>query len=351
MHPRSNAIATRGAAHPELERWEDPDIGCILLVEPFFWPEELWISQPEDWAPNIVRGKTYDLTAGIGRKLWDDDVARLQAAPPPASSPAPGEGHRLELGGGYGEPVPTRRRLGQGTFQAVVLDAYGRQCAITQEKAVPALDAAHIRPFAENPVHELNNGLLLRSDVHRLFDAGYITVTPEHRVEASHQRTLGIWLQRPSCWDLHHVRRLVLTRVLDDGRPASDDRFHQGPEGGLARLSEPKDVHPDALRVDERFQLTGLEHGAIPPHDPIVPLARERDDFLVRCALSQLRHVDDMTNLFAQFAKCSGQTRRQVLVEEEIHATSEFSYSTAAVICTGSRSYSQASSSTDSSPR
>ncbi len=66
-----------------------------------------------------------------------------------------------------------------------MLDAYGRQCAITQEKAVPALDAAHIRPFAENPVHELNNGLLLRSDVHRLFDAGYITVTPEHRVEAS----------------------------------------------------------------------------------------------------------------------------------------------------------------------
>jgi putative restriction endonuclease len=31
----------------------------------------------------------------------------------------------------------------------------------------------------------LSNGILLRSDVHRLFDAGYITVTPEHRVEAS----------------------------------------------------------------------------------------------------------------------------------------------------------------------
>ena len=171
--------------HEELPPWEDPDIGCILLVEPFFWPEALWIPQPEDWAPNIVRGRTYDLTTGIGRKLWDDVVARLQAAPPPASSPARGEGDQLELGGGYGEPVPTRRRLGQGTFQAVVLDAYGRQCAITQEKAVPALDAAHIRPFAENPVHELNNGLLLRSDVHRLFDAGYITVTPDYHVEAS----------------------------------------------------------------------------------------------------------------------------------------------------------------------
>ena len=33
--------------------------------------------------------------------------------------------------------------------------------------------------------HELTNGLLLRSDVHRLFDKGYLTVTPEYRVEAS----------------------------------------------------------------------------------------------------------------------------------------------------------------------
>ena len=31
----------------------------------------------------------------------------------------------------------------------------------------------------------LSNGILLRSDVHRLFDAGYVTITPEYRVEAS----------------------------------------------------------------------------------------------------------------------------------------------------------------------
>ena len=163
----------------KMARYEDPDIGCILLVEPFFWPEELWIPQPDDWHPNIQRGRTYDLTAEVGRKLWDAVAERLQAT----STPIAGE--QPTLGGGFTEPVPTRRRMGQGTFQAVVLDAYGRQCAITAERAVPALDAAHIRPFAQNPVHEIDNGLLLRSDVHRLFDAGYITVTPEYRVEAS----------------------------------------------------------------------------------------------------------------------------------------------------------------------
>lgn len=58
-------------------------------------------------------------------------------------------------------------------------------CAITREKALSTLEAAHIRPFAEGGEHEVRNGLLLRSEVHRLFDAGYVTVTPEHRVEVS----------------------------------------------------------------------------------------------------------------------------------------------------------------------
>jgi putative restriction endonuclease len=67
----------------------------------------------------------------------------------------------------------------------VITDAYRRRCAVTDERALPALDAAHIRPFHEVQEHRLTNGILLRSDIHRLFDAGYLTITPEHRVEAS----------------------------------------------------------------------------------------------------------------------------------------------------------------------
>lgn len=40
---------------------DDPTIGCVILVEPFFWPEELWIHDPPGWHPNIQRGRTYDL--------------------------------------------------------------------------------------------------------------------------------------------------------------------------------------------------------------------------------------------------------------------------------------------------
>jgi putative restriction endonuclease len=64
----------------------------------------------------------------------------------------------------------------------MVTDAYHRRCAISGEKALPVLEAAHIKPVAEGGVHRMDNGLLLRSDVHTLFDRGYITVTPDHRV-------------------------------------------------------------------------------------------------------------------------------------------------------------------------
>lgn len=66
-----------------------------------------------------------------------------------------------------------------------VTDAYGRACAVSGEHSLPVLDAAHIVPFAKGGPHEVSNGLLLRSDLHRLFDLGYVTVTPELRLEVS----------------------------------------------------------------------------------------------------------------------------------------------------------------------
>ena len=85
----------------------------------------------------------------------------------------------------YGEARLVRPRLGQGTFRIAVLDAYGRGCAVTEEHSLPALEAAHIQPFAYDGPHEVPNGLLLRADLHRLFDTGYVTVTPKLRLEVS----------------------------------------------------------------------------------------------------------------------------------------------------------------------
>lgn len=85
----------------------------------------------------------------------------------------------------YGTPVMVRPRLGQGAFRIEVTDVYSRQCAITGEKTLPALAASHIRPYAKSGPHETRNGLLLRSDLHNLFDLGYLTVTLDYRVKVS----------------------------------------------------------------------------------------------------------------------------------------------------------------------
>jgi putative restriction endonuclease len=76
-------------------------------------------------------------------------------------------------------------RLGQGAFRVLVTDVYSRRCAVTQERTLPALEAAHIRPYSDGGVHEAKNGLLLRRDIHSLFDAGYVTVTPDLHFEVS----------------------------------------------------------------------------------------------------------------------------------------------------------------------
>src|SRR6476469_4836774 len=67
----------------------------------------------------------------------------------------------------------------------LVTDIYRRRCAVTLERTLPALEAAHIRPYGDGGAHEARNGLLLRRDIHSLFDAGYVTVTPELRFEVS----------------------------------------------------------------------------------------------------------------------------------------------------------------------
>lgn len=91
----------------------------------------------------------------------------------------------IEIPGGYGAPTLVAPRLGQGSFRVLVTDAYQRRCAVTGEKVLPVLQAAHIRPFAQEGPHRIQNGLLLRSDLHTLFDRGYVTVSPDLRVEVS----------------------------------------------------------------------------------------------------------------------------------------------------------------------
>ncbi len=148
----------------------DPVIGCNVLAEPFFLPPAQWIPVPASWAPNIIQGKTYDSTTTEGAALWRavrQALARDTGVADSAKELLEIEGDR------FGSEYLARSRLGQ------------RRCAVTGEKTLPVLEAAHIRPYASQGPHRVSNGILLRSDLHKLFDVGYVTVTPDLKLEVS----------------------------------------------------------------------------------------------------------------------------------------------------------------------
>ncbi|HNC22633.1 MAG TPA: HNH endonuclease [Opitutaceae bacterium] len=190
-------------------------LGCTILVEPFFWPRAKWIPVPRDWKRNIVTGKGYSTASPEGLALWHEVHARLAGNGSPALAERAATGENR-----FGAPLTLRPRLGQGAFRAEVTDAYSRSCAITGEKTLPALEASHIRPYARNGPHETRNGLLLRSDLHNLFDQGYLTVTLDYRVKVS--RRIREEFQNGRHYYALDGQRLALLPEDESARPAPE---------------------------------------------------------------------------------------------------------------------------------
>jgi len=169
----------------------DESIGCNVLANPFFFEKDTWIADPPDWSSNIVRGKMYDSTENAGREIWHNVQRYMEL-----QSMDTTKGDKIPLVAApeekYGSPIEIRPRLGQSSFRVLVTDAYQRRCAITGERTLIALEAAHIIPYSGDGGHDVRNGLLLRADFHRLFDAGLVSVTPELKVRVS-QRIKEEW--------------------------------------------------------------------------------------------------------------------------------------------------------------
>lgn len=156
----------------------NPDIGCNVLTNVFFLPRERWIEVSERFPKSAMQGATRDTADPIGQSIWDE-VAAAARGLGIAEDGALGEQAR------FGRSFLTQARLGQGAFRTLVTDAYKRRCAVTGETTLPVLEAAHIRSYADEGPHAVSNGLLLRSDFHKLFDLGLVTVQPDYRIRVS----------------------------------------------------------------------------------------------------------------------------------------------------------------------
>jgi len=72
-----------------------------------------------------------------------------------------------------------KARRGQGQFRDALIEAYEGRCAITGCGVLDVLEVAHITPYLGPETNHVTNGLLLRADLHTLFDVGLIAVDPK----------------------------------------------------------------------------------------------------------------------------------------------------------------------------
>lgn len=163
----------------------DPLIGCVMLRDLFFVEPDASLEAPHDFAKNIVRFKGYDLAAAPHvRTIFETLVQRAGERGRRLDAPYPDLTLSID-GPTFGATREVRQRVGQQAFRGLVLTSYDRRCAITGSHIRPTLQAAHIRPVTQEGMHRVDNGLLLRSDVHTLFDAGYLGVNERYELQVS----------------------------------------------------------------------------------------------------------------------------------------------------------------------
>jgi putative restriction endonuclease len=153
---------------------EDPVIGCVFVRDVTFFADDMAQDPPPGFALNIVQGKGYDMGDSHVEHYFADLMQLVLGKAIDIDFSQPWH----TTGPVFGDPRLTPYRLAQQAFKAVVLSAYHGHCAVTGNKIRPVLQAAHIRPVTNGGENRLDNGMLLRSDVHTMFDNGYLAVDP-----------------------------------------------------------------------------------------------------------------------------------------------------------------------------
>ena len=205
---------------------QNPNIGCIVLTDPIFFDKTDWIDVPTSWNRSIVQGKSYDTFNLDGRELWAKvdlllNKYSLFERPETLKSQLVLAEPQAE----YTKKYLTKVRLGQGAFRVQLTDAYNRKCSITGERTLPVLEAAHIKPFSEAGPHRISNGILLRADLHKLFDSGYLTITKEYKVEIS-RKIKEEFENGKEYYKLHGSGLLVLPQDLADNPDINYIEWH-----------------------------------------------------------------------------------------------------------------------------
>jgi hypothetical protein len=112
-------------------------------------------------------------------------------------------------------------RRGQPNFRKQLLAAYDSKCCMTGTSATEVLEAAHIQAYSDLGTNSITNGLLLRSDLHVLFDLFMISVDPESRLIYCSERIRSV-----APYGALHGKEIQIPRRKDDQPNAAALRHH-----------------------------------------------------------------------------------------------------------------------------
>ena len=163
-----------GKHNPRIATEADPVIGCIVLRKPVLFDDDDFFSPEDRGAPvprQVVKFKTFpDIDALDNPNGQDDSLLPFRLVTP---------------NGAIRRTGLTTVRPQQQHFRYSVIRAYGSVCAVTGETCTEVLEAAHIQPYVDERSNDVRNGILLRTDLHTLFDAGLLTIDGAYRVRVS----------------------------------------------------------------------------------------------------------------------------------------------------------------------
>lgn len=157
------------------EEGDDYKIGCIVLSNCEFWEngeylniEDFNISFPKE----VVKLKYF----------YEDDLIKNSLSLPEKKDFELVSAAREKF-----ENVTTTKRDGQARFKRKMLETYSNKCCISGEETPELLEAAHIQPYINKSSNHIQNGLLLRKDLHTLFDNGLLNISQLYKIRLSPQ--------------------------------------------------------------------------------------------------------------------------------------------------------------------
>jgi putative restriction endonuclease len=188
----------------------DSEIGCIVLTNAVYYDDDKFLDLDNysiDFSRFIVKIKYYNENDPLEIET-ESMVKEFELLP---TSLEKIKKSRL-----------VTERKGQGNFRAIITTAYSNKCCITNETTPELLEAAHIQPYFDENSNHVKNGLLLRVDLHKLYDNGLLYIDESFKIHISpevkseyYQKLNGTTIRLPENNNLHPSKEALKSKKFE----------------------------------------------------------------------------------------------------------------------------------------